>query len=139
VLFFYGLPDLVVIGTIRFYHPTDLPGSKCMDTPLLVISNVPDMTVANTIAAAIVEQQAGACVNILPAVQSVYRWQGKVETAMEVTLLVKTVNSRYAALEQLIASLHPYDTPEIIAIPVAAGLPAYLQWIAQETTKDLHA
>jgi periplasmic divalent cation tolerance protein len=110
-----------------------------MDAPLLVISNVPDMTVANTIAAAIVEQQAGACVNILPAVQSVYRWQGKVETAMEVTLLVKTVNSRYAALEQLIASLHPYDTPEIIAIPVAAGLPAYLQWIAQETTKDLHA
>jgi periplasmic divalent cation tolerance protein len=110
-----------------------------MDTPLLVISNVPDITVANTIAAAIVEQQAGACVNILPAVQSVYRWQGKVETAMEVTLLVKTVNSRYAVLEQLIVSLHPYDTPEIIAIPVTAGLPAYLQWIAQETTKDLHA
>lgn len=109
-----------------------------MDATLLVLSNVPDMTVATTMATAIVEQQAGACVNILPAVQSVYRWQGKVETVSEVTLLVKTVDRSYAALEALIVSLHPYDTPEIIAIPVTAGLPAYLQWIAQETKKELH-
>jgi periplasmic divalent cation tolerance protein len=110
-----------------------------MDSALLVISNVPDMTVATTMATAIVAQQAGACVNILPAVQSVYRWQGKIETATEVTLVIKTVDRCYDALEKLIVSLHPYDTPEIIAIPVSAGLPAYLQWIASETQKELHA
>lgn len=109
-----------------------------MTTPILVLTNVPDAATASTIALAIVEQRAGACVNILPAVQSVYQWQGHIETTTEVTLLIKTTDAAYTALEQLIVSLHPYDVPEVVAIPVTAGLPPYLQWIMSETKKELH-
>lgn len=107
-----------------------------MDETLLVISNVPDMETANDIANAIVTQQLGACVNILPEVQSIYCWQGKVEKTTEVSLQIKTTRHRYGELEALIVSLHPYDTPEIIAIPVTVGLPAYMAWIAQETQRN---
>jgi periplasmic divalent cation tolerance protein len=100
---------------------------------LLVLTNCPDETVANTIARAVIEEKLAACVNILPRVQSVYRWQGSVESASEVPLLIKTAASAYPALEQRIAELHPYELPEIIALPIVQGLPAYLNWLAAET------
>lgn len=100
---------------------------------LLVLTNCPDETVANTIARAVIEEKLAACVNILPRVQSVYRWQGSVESASEVPLLIKTAASAYPALERRIAELHPYELPEIIALPIAHGLPAYLNWLAAET------
>src|SRR5574343_120654 len=99
----------------------------------LVITNCPDEETANRIALAIVEAKLAACVNILPRVQSVYRWQGAVESAAEVPLLIKTTAAAYPALETAIRELHPYDVPEIIALPIAAGLPAYLNWVAAET------
>ena len=100
---------------------------------LLVITNCPDEAVANAIALALVEEKLAACVNILPRVQSVYRWQGAVESASEVPLLIKTAADRYPALEAAIRESHPYDVPEIIALPITAGLPAYLNWLAAET------
>ena len=107
-----------------------------MESPtqaLLVIANCPDEACANRIALAVVEAGLAACVNLLPRVQSVYRWQGAIESASEVPLLIKTTAGRYAELEAAIRELHPYDVPEIIALPIAQGLPAYLQWLAAET------
>jgi periplasmic divalent cation tolerance protein len=102
---------------------------------LLVITNCPDETSANAIALAVVEARLAACVNILPRVQSVYRWQGAVESASEIPLLIKTTAANYPALENAIRAQHPYEIPEIIALPVERGLPAYLNWVAAETCK----
>ncbi|MFN4324379.1 MAG: divalent-cation tolerance protein CutA [Azonexus sp.] len=99
----------------------------------LVITNCPDEETANRIALAVVEARLAACVNILPRVQSIYRWQGAVESAAEVPLLIKTTAAAYPALEAAIRERHPYDIPEIIALPIAGGLPAYLNWLAAET------
>jgi periplasmic divalent cation tolerance protein len=108
-----------------------------MQQALLVLTNVPDATAAKALARRLVEQRLAACVNILPGVQSVYQWQGAIEEVSEVTLLVKTVQSRYAELEAAIRAGHPYQVPEIIALPITAGLPQYLDWITQETKKNV--
>jgi periplasmic divalent cation tolerance protein len=71
--------------------------------------------------------------------QSIYRWQGAVEEATETPLIIKTTQSRYAELEAAIAAAHPYQLPEIVVIPIVAGLPQYLDWIGHETTKDINA
>ena len=103
---------------------------------LLVLTNCPDAGVAETIASTVVEARLAACVNILPPARSVYRWQGKVESAEEVPLLIKTTQERYAAVEVEIRARHPYELPEIIALPIDRGLPAYLQWVRDETQPD---
>jgi len=102
---------------------------------LLVLTNCPDEETANSIALAVVEAQLAACVNILPRVQSIYRWQGVVESATEIPLFIKSTAANYPALEKLIVGLHPYEIPEIIALPITQGLPAYLNWVAAETLK----
>jgi periplasmic divalent cation tolerance protein len=110
------------------------------DEPIwLAMTNLPDLTSAQTIAHTLVEAKLAACVNILPAVQSVYRWQGAVEQASEVTLLIKTTQRRYPGLQQAIVAAHPYDMPEVIGWPLAAGHPPYLHWVAAETEIDSHA
>lgn len=103
-----------------------------MDT-LLVVTNCPDAAVAEDIARHVVEAGLAACVNILAPCRSIYRWQGVVETAEEVPLLAKTSSERYPALEAAIRDRHPYEVPEIIALPMGKGLPAYLEWVANET------
>ena len=108
-----------------------------MEQVLIVITNLADVAGARQLGRALVERRLAACVNILPAVESVYRWRDAVEEASEVTLLIKTTAARYAELEEAIRALHPYELPELIALPVSAGLPAYLQWIAQETRKEI--
>ena len=86
---------------------------------------------ARTIARALVDEKLAACVNIVTTpVQSVYRWKGKVEPAKEIVLFIKTTRRRFAALQRAIRRLHSYDTPEIIALPVADGSRDYLAWIA---------
>lgn len=102
---------------------------------LLVISNLPDREQAERLAAYLIEARLAACVNVLAPCTSVYRWQGKTETATEVPLLIKTTRARYPALEAAIKARHPYELPEIIALPVTAGLPAYLDWVGAETTE----
>ncbi|MBS1189864.1 MAG: divalent-cation tolerance protein CutA [Rhodocyclaceae bacterium] len=100
---------------------------------LLVLTNCPDAAVAEDIARHLVDAGLAACVNILAPCRSIYRWQGAVETAAEVPLLIKTRRERYGELEAAICALHPYEVPEIVALPIEQGLPAYLQWIAAET------
>jgi periplasmic divalent cation tolerance protein len=101
---------------------------------ILLMTNCPDQQTASELARQLLEQQLAACVNILPAMQSMYRWQGAIESASEVALLIKTTKLRYAQLEQAIKALHPYQVPEIIALPIVAGSSDYLHWIAQETS-----
>ena len=100
---------------------------------LLVFTNLPDRNSAQRVAQALIENHAAACVSILAECTSVYRWQGKVETANEVPMLIKTTRAAYPRLEEAIRAHHPYELPEIIAVPVIAGLPGYLQWVVQET------
>lgn len=107
------------------------------DQPLLVMTNCPDMAAAKALAQLLVERRLAACVNILPGVQSLYRWQGVIEEAAEVALSIKTVGARYAELEKVIQRAHPYDVPEIIAMPIARGSVAYLQWIGEETRQHV--
>jgi periplasmic divalent cation tolerance protein len=107
-----------------------------MDQVLLILTNLPDEASAQATARMLVERRLVACVNLLPAVCSIYRWQGAVEEASEVTLLMKSTPSRYPELEAAIKAAHPYEVPEIIALPVAAGLPAYLEWVVSETKRD---
>ena len=103
---------------------------------LLVLTNLPDAAAARTLADSLVAKRLAACVNILAPCLSVYRWQGKVADAQEVPLLIKTTASRYAALEAAIRADHPYELPEIVAVPIARGLPGYLAWVAAETSTD---
>ena len=99
----------------------------------LVITNLPDRESAGRLAHALIESRLAACINILSPCTSVYRWQGKTEDAEEFPVLIKTSRERYAALEAAIREAHPYELPEIIAVPLAAGLPAYLDWVDSET------
>ncbi|MDP2827707.1 MAG: divalent-cation tolerance protein CutA [Sulfuricellaceae bacterium] len=101
--------------------------------PLLVITNLPDQESAQKLAALLVEAHLAACVNVLAPCHSVYRWQGEIETASETPLLIKTLASCYDKLEAAIREHHPYELPEIIAVPISAGLPEYLAWVAAET------
>jgi periplasmic divalent cation tolerance protein len=103
-----------------------------MDT-LLVFTNLPDRSAANTLARALVERRVAACVNVLSECTSAYRWQGKVETATEIPMVVKTTAAAYPELERAIRELHPYELPEIVAVPICSGLPEYLDWVATET------
>lgn len=99
---------------------------------LLVLTNLPDRAVAERLAEMLIEKRVAACVNILAPCRSVYRWQGAVQRDEEHPLLIKTTTEGYGALEAAIRAGHPYDLPEIIAIPVERGLPAYLEWVAAE-------
>ncbi|SEP41070.1 divalent-cation tolerance protein CutA [Nitrosovibrio sp. Nv6] len=101
--------------------------------PILIFTNLPDRAAAISLAEKLVDERLAACVNVLAECTSVYHWQGKKESAREVPVLIKTLARHYARLEQLITSLHPYELPEIIAVPISSGLPAYLRWIADET------
>ena len=100
---------------------------------LLVITHMPDQASAERLARTLVEARLAACVNILAPCRSVYRWQGSVESAEEVPLLIKTRAERYAELETAIRAQHPYDLPEIVACELARGLPDYLAWVAAQT------
>ena len=104
--------------------PIETAASYC-----LVLSACPDGEVAGRIARALVEDRLAACVNILPAVQSVYRWRGHIESATEQLLIAKIKAVDYAAVEERIKTLHNYELPEVIAVPVVGGLPAYLAWL----------
>jgi periplasmic divalent cation tolerance protein len=102
---------------------------------LLALTTLPDRASAERMAAALVEARAAACVSILGACTSVYRWNGKTETAGEIPLLIKTTHTAWPRLEAALRAQHPYELPELIAVPVNSGLPAYLHWVAQETSQ----
>lgn len=104
-----------------------------MIEPVLIITNFPDKKGAAAFAEALIERQLAACVDVLSPCVSMYRWQGKIESADEIPVLIKTRRQHYDQVEQLIKMMHPYELPEVIMVPIMDGLPAYLQWIASET------
>jgi periplasmic divalent cation tolerance protein len=100
---------------------------------LLVVTNLPSREAAQTLAERLVEARVAACVNMLAPCTSVYRWKGETQRDEEHPMLIKTTRERYAALEAEIRKHHPYELPEIIAVPVVAGLAGYLDWVDSET------
>jgi periplasmic divalent cation tolerance protein len=103
---------------------------------LVVFCNAPSEEVAHSIAGSLVQERLAACVNVLAPCRSVYRWEGKMEQASEVPLLIKTTRDRYPLLEAALRRLHPYDVPEILALPVAGGSDAYLRWVVAQTHEE---
>ena len=103
---------------------------------VVVLTNLPDLASAKKLAQLLVEQRLAACVNVLAQCSSVYRWQGRIETATEIPVLIKTVASRYARVEAVIRANHPYELPEIVSVPVVGGLGEYLGWIAAASTAE---
>ncbi len=97
----------------------------------IVLSTCPDEQTAERLAAALVEKGIAACVNIIPGIQSVYQWKGAVEKDREWLLVIKAAVARYGDIEQAIVTMHPYELPEIIAVTINAGLPAYLGWMSE--------
>jgi len=100
---------------------------------LLVLTNLPDRAAAERLADSLIEKRLAACVNILAPCRSVYRWKDAVQHDEEHPVLIKSTTGSYPALEAAIRAGHPYELPEIIAVPIERGLPAYLDWIAAET------
>ena len=98
---------------------------------ILVLTTAGSDQEARNIATALVERQLAACVNIIPRIASVYRWQGKIEEADEWLLIVKTTPAAFERVRDAIKELHPYEVPECISIPIEDGSPAYLKWIAE--------
>jgi periplasmic divalent cation tolerance protein len=96
---------------------------------LLVFTTWPDAANARSAVHTLVEEKLAACGNLIPGVESIYRWQGEIETSAEVIVIFKTTADRYPALEARIRELHSYEVPEIISIPVTHGLPDYLRWV----------
>ena len=99
--------------------------------PIVVLITAPSAAEARTLADLLVEENLAACVQILPAMESVYRWKGNVERASEVLLLAKTLGGRFQELEERVRAVHSYETPEIVAIPVTMISSPYLEWLAE--------
>jgi len=101
----------------------------------VVLCSVPSEAVGETIARALLEERLAACVNMLPGVRSLYRWQGKIEDDRELLLVIKTASGCYEELEQRIRALHPYQVCEVLALDVAQGSQPYIDWLRGETIK----
>ncbi len=102
--------------------------------PVMVFITAADGEEASRLAEMLVGAHLAACVQILPQIESIYRWQGRIERQAEVLLLIKTVNSKFATLEREVRAIHSYDTPEIIALPISRGSTTYLEWLAASAT-----
>jgi periplasmic divalent cation tolerance protein len=98
---------------------------------LIVLSTFPDAAGAKSAVYKLVEEQLAACGNIVPQIESVYRWQGKIESSTEVLVIFKTTHGRYQQFEQRLKELHPYEVPEIVMLQIRDGLPAYLNWVVE--------
>lgn len=106
---------------------------------IVVLTHLPDRASAEALARALVDERLAACVNIGTQVDSLYHWRGQIETAREVPLTIKTRASRYAAVEAAIRARHPYELPEIVAVPISAALAEYVDWIDAETSDNARA
>lgn len=103
------------------------------DAAILVLTQMPDRPSAEALARALVEERLAACVSIGAATDSMYHWRGQIETAREVPVTIKTRVARYAEIEAAILARHPYELPEVVAVPITHGLARYLDWIGAET------
>lgn len=102
-----------------------------MEDVILILSTFPSIEQARQIGTVLVEKQLAACVNLLPGVESIYRWQGRVETSTEVLAIIKTTAARQPDLFAALAAMHPYEIPEILTLEPSAVSPAYVKWISE--------
>ncbi|RBP39851.1 periplasmic divalent cation tolerance protein [Roseimicrobium gellanilyticum] len=107
-----------------------------MEDIVVVFCTFPDSETAKRIAQELVKGRLAACVNVLPGVESIYEWKGELESASEVLGLIKTTGTMYPTLEARLKELHPYDVPEIVAIPASKVQPAYAQWVREMTSQE---
>ena len=98
---------------------------------LIVFTTFGDAAAARNTAYRLVEEHLAACANIVPQIESIYRWKGKIESSSEVFVIIKTTHGRLRQLEQRLRELHPYEVPEIVALEICDGLPDYLNWIVE--------
>ena len=101
------------------------------DRILLALSTFPDAEIARRISNQLVSERFAACANILPSIESIYRWKGEIESANETLVFFKVSDDRQSAFQDKLRSVHPYDVPEIIFVSVASALPEYLRWVAE--------
>jgi periplasmic divalent cation tolerance protein len=101
---------------------------------ILVLTMLPNADAAVEIAKMVVKEKLAACVNILPAARSIYRWKGQIEDTSEVLMLLKTRHEHYDRVQARLLELHPYEVPEVLAIPVEQGYYPYLEWLGRETS-----
>ena len=107
-----------------------------MESALVIVNiTAPSMEIAQLLAQSLVDQRLAACVNLVGPIQSVYLWQGSIHQDEEVLMIVKTRRAHMDAIAAVLKDLHPYDLPELIALPVVGGSPAYLDWVAQSTKR----
>jgi periplasmic divalent cation tolerance protein len=104
---------------------------------ILILTSAPDQETATLLAKSLVEQRLAACVTILPQVTSIYEWQGKLELSGESLLLIKSTQQNYTAVEKALRAQHPYELPEILAVPVEQGLQGYLDWVERCTNTNI--
>ena len=102
---------------------------------VVVLVTVPSAEKAADIARALVEERLAACGNVVPSVRSIFRWEGKVQDEAEALLVLKTARARFPALRDRVLALHPYQVPEVLALPVEAGSESYLAWVGAETRR----
>ncbi len=102
----------------------------------IVLNTCPDYASAERLASELIDQGIAACVNIVPEVRSFYRWQGQVESRQEILLLIKSHKTDYPSIQKLILEQHPYELPEIIAVPITQGLEGYLDWLNSSRSSD---
>src|SRR5690349_13943582 len=102
---------------------------------LLALSTFPDRETAQRIANQLITERFAACANILPAIESIYRWKEKIETGSETVVFFKLSEDRQSAFQDKLRSMHPYEVPEIIFVPVTSGLPEYLRWVAENCVR----
>jgi periplasmic divalent cation tolerance protein len=121
-------------GIFRAVNPENPMGKQ--NTPLLVLTTCPGSITAKKIANELVQEKLAACVQVIPGIQSFFRWVGKVDHSEEILLIIKTTSDRYSQLEGRIIALHPYELPEIVTLPINGGLEGYLKWIETNTTAD---
>ena len=104
-----------------------------MTDALLVFTTLPTADAAVQLARTLVEEKLAACANLFPAVRSIYRWQGKLQDENEVLLILKTRADHFERLKLRLLEIHPYEVPEVLAVPVEQGYAPYLEWLATET------
>lgn len=103
---------------------------------LVVLCTCPNPAEAATLAGGLVRKRLAACVNVLPTVRSIYRWQDEIHDEAEALMIIKTSREAFEAMNSWLEAQHSYDVPEILALPVTQGLPAYLDWLLDETAQD---
>jgi periplasmic divalent cation tolerance protein len=116
--------------------PGTLPDKPATEPSILVLTTLPQQAQAEALARELLTTRLAACIQIGATMQSLYHWRGQIETAREVPLSIKTRATLYSRVEETIRRRHPYELPEIVAVPISCGLPAYLEWIAAETAHE---